>query len=375
LAQGSVRVGAHRPAAAMPPSPARPQRVPVAAGAVGVGGVATRREYPNGQPDEFHQGLVTATKTGVEFMSQPERLAKRQARKALQESTALLEHARGNWGAMILNVVLQPLVFNAIYFAFSFYHRDRYKAYIPYAVQFSLLFITSVVLVFGFLRGGRGVWFYFICGSLFLSNGLAAYLGNENYEKINYYYTFRGMATYVNINPSLDSGKSFADAGEVYFKEGSRVDTTRAVAFQNSDLFCVAPIVLQVLDEDGNVQEGSEPKTQDWWAVGTNCCNPSGEGFTCGESTSALARSGMRLLDSFDLPYYRFAAHQWAAKYHLKAENPLFFHWVSDPLGKVTWYYLLAHREYYSAVGQFFVFNLALTIALRLALDFAQKTG
>ena len=60
-----------------------------------------------------------------------------------------------------------------------------------------------------------GPRFYFICGSLFLSNGLAAYLGNENYEKINYYYTFRGMATYVNINPSLDSGKSFADAGEV----------------------------------------------------------------------------------------------------------------------------------------------------------------
>ena len=42
-------------------------------------------------------------------------------------------------------MILQPLVFNAIYFAFSFYHRDRYKAYIPYAVQFSLLFITSVV--------------------------------------------------------------------------------------------------------------------------------------------------------------------------------------------------------------------------------------
>jgi hypothetical protein len=337
-----------------------------------VGGVATRRE----DPDELHQGLVQATKQGVEFMSQPERMAKRNARKALHESKALIDHARSNWGALILNVVLQPLVFNAVYFAFSFYHRDRYKAYIPYVVQFSLLFITSVVLVFGFMRGGRSVWFYFICISLFISNGSGAYFGNENYEKINYYYTFRGMATYVNINPSLDSGKSFADAGEVYFKEGSRVDTTRAVAFQNSDLFCVAPIVLQVLDEEGNVQEAEEPKHgQDWWAVGTNCCNPSGEGFTCGESTSTLARSGMRLLDSFDLPYYRFAAHQWAAKYHVKSENPLFFHWVSDPLGQVTTYYLMAHRDYYTAVGQFFVLNLVATIFLRLALDFSSKSG
>ena len=45
--------------------------------------------------------------------------------------------------------------------------------------------------------------------------------------------------------------------------------------------------LMNMLDEDGNVQEGSEPKTQDWWAVGTNCCNPSGEGFTCGESARA----------------------------------------------------------------------------------------
>jgi len=303
---------------------------------------------------------------GVQFVTHQQRVANREARKLAKETTALLESRISEpW---IFNIFLHPLIFNFVYYCYSFWHRNGYKQYIPYAAQFGVLVVIVLVLLYGLRRAAwrRSPWFWWCVVNAIIASGAGALYGNRNYDLINYYYTFRGMATYVNINPTLDFGGSFGDAGEVYFKEGSRVDTVRGVAFKNTNLFCAAPIVLEVLDENGEVVEQAEPpESMDWWAIGVDCCSPSGEDFHCGEVGTPLARAGMRLLDNFDLPFYEFAVHQWAAKHGIPAKNPLFFTWVSDPLGKVAAQYLQAHQEYYLACTEYFIANLIAVLILR----------
>merc|ERR1719321_2530677 len=56
---------------------------------------------------------------------------------------------------------------------------------------------------------------------------------------------FQSLVTYVNIDPARDVGGAYSDSGEVYFKEGSRVDTQRAIAVMSKDVYCAAPIVRE----------------------------------------------------------------------------------------------------------------------------------
>jgi hypothetical protein len=266
-------------------------------------------------------------------------------------------------------IVLPPLIFNLVYYSFSFIFRDRFFAYVPYIVQAASVTLALVIWTYSFCVK-RNLWMYFLA-ALILGAGFAGAMeGDDNYGRMQYYYTFQTMAAYVNINPSLDLGVSYGDAGEVYFKEGSRVDTTRAVAFRNTDLFCAAPIVMEPLEGGGVVADAT---SMDWWAVGVNCCLPSGEDFTCGETTNGLARSGMRLLEPYDLPYYQFAVHQWTAKYKVPADHPLFFSWVTDPLATNGMSYLNAHTVYYESTFSYTIFNLFLVICFRVGLSWSSK--
>jgi len=141
-------------------------------------------------------------------------------------------------------------------------------------------------------------------------------------------YSYGDLVSYVDIDPAKDSGQAFMDSGHVYFKEHSYVLRQKFNKFQNGDTYCVAPIVQgtsgSTLPESG---------TYDWWAVGTNCCGGTGAAnFTCGQVTSNLARSGMRLLSDTQRPYYLLAVQEWSATFGLPVKHPLFFTWVKDPL-------------------------------------------
>lgn len=134
------------------------------------------------------------------------------------------------------------------------------------------------------------------------------------------YDEFQGLITYVNIDPAQDKGAAYTDAGEVYFKEGARVDTSRTVAYVAHDVFCLAPIV-----RDG----GATASVMDWFVVGRNCCKPPiGSMFTC---HAQAGRSGLRLLDSSVRPMYALAVDEWTSQYDVPADHPLFFEWVVDP--------------------------------------------
>merc|ERR1711862_207869 len=97
-------------------------------------------------------------------------------------------------------------------------------------------------------------------------------------------YQFHKLNPYVNIDPSRVKGTSIMDAGQVYFKEGTFVATEEALAFEMKDIYCVAPIVRKPV-VDHFVEEGedaianSHNGSVDFWAIGVNCCMPTGERF------------------------------------------------------------------------------------------------
>ncbi|CAJ1342227.1 unnamed protein product [Effrenium voratum] len=154
------------------------------------------------------------------------------------------------------------------------------------------------------------------------------------------YYDLADMAAYDNVNPARSSGKQLLDAGRVVFTKGAHVDLSRSVAYQNSSLFCVAPIV-GALDQP-------LPAIFDVWAAGKDCCGGPGN-FTCGAAGNAAARGGLRLVGEEQI--YRAAVQYAELTYHLESRYPIFFEWTADPIGAVS-----SKQE--SAFAMYFVVNL-----------------
>lgn len=178
------------------------------------------------------------------------------------------------------------------------------------------------------------------------------------------YYDFQDMASYINIDPSSDRGQTYMDAGQVYFKEGTQVEVSKAIAFQEDEIYCVAPIVQQTLDSggssDGNSLSGNALKlpksgTVDFWAVGINCCDPSGLNFKCGESQNGMARAGIRVLRDDARPFFLMAVQEWTAWLQLPSKHPLFFHWVQDPLVQVDNMWFNAMKMFYTSTANCFM--------------------
>lgn len=196
------------------------------------------------------------------------------------------------------------------------------------------------------------------------------------------YYDFQSMASYINLDPSTDRGQTYMDAGQVYFKEGTQVEISKAIAFQEDEIYCVAPIVQQTLDSGGDAggEGGAAAATQtsptgsalklpksgtvDFWAVGINCCDPSGLNFHCGESKNGLARAGIRELRDDTRPFFLMAVQEWTAWLKMPAKHPLFFHWVQDPLVQVDNFWWSAMKLFYFDSFKCFLGILAGTISL-----------
>lgn len=165
------------------------------------------------------------------------------------------------------------------------------------------------------------------------------------HEQTVQYFTLKEMASYVNINPSVDKAQSFMDAGILYFGAGTHIDRSKALAFRNGATYCVAPIYSesQAVSTAAEPASGASTKTAagfviprsgsvDFWAVGRDCCGPTGNKFTCGEASSRSARSGLRVLDDRSTVMYQLAVQEWSATTGVPVKHPMFLHWVSDPL-------------------------------------------
>lgn len=223
------------------------------------------------------------------------------------------------------------------------------------------------------------------------SLGLAVLGGEHNYWwHMVSYYDFQDLAAYTNIDPTMDKGQSYMDAGQIYFREFSQVLTDQMVAYRSQNVFCAAPIMLSPLSnqhgEDQVQQDGHfrVPKsgTVDFWAVGMDCCDQETRTFTCGAVGDERARAGIRLLRDDIRPFYHLAVQEWAARLCPlddntltgrsqvsplicpQARHPLFFHWVVDPLVEVDNFYEKSINMYRTQIAGFAIGNLFLVLAL-----------
>jgi len=182
------------------------------------------------------------------------------------------------------------------------------------------LLVTAIALWAGVLVGNvvGNNWYYL---------GVAKFSG------------LKKMASYVNIDPSADNAQAFQDAGILYFKDGTKVMRSKALAFRNGLTYCVAPIALEPLEGESNkakkTAEGfniPSVGSLDYWAVGTDCCGNMGTPFNCHDAGSLRARSGLRVLEDSHRAMYRLAVQEWSATTGIPAKHPMFFEYVKDPL-------------------------------------------
>lgn len=236
--------------------------------------------------------------------------------------------------------------------------------------------VVTTILYRRAARRGRAydaIWGLFLTLSLALSIIAGTMIGNREYETYwHNFYDFQALESYVNINPLEDVGKAYMDGGQYYFKEGSHVDTTRVVAFKNFDIYCIAPIVRQQLDDEGKKKSGQPPLnippsgTIDWFAVGVNCCKPDGEDWACSPGN---ARNGLRVLKVDHRPFYNMAATMWSTKYDIPSKNPIFVEYVTDPLAIVGGLSVVGGLAYNNNVYYFLGWDVFIVVLFLIFLE------
>eukprot|EP00434_Breviolum_minutum_P016246 symbB.v1.2.014317.t2/scaffold1020.1/size145545/5 len=191
-------------------------------------------------------------------------------------------------------------------------------------------------------------WYTFFTFAMLAAVLVAAACGEWNYRTYNEsVYDLQNMNAYPDVNPAELKGQQLMDAGRLYFASETALDLKKAMSFKNGETYCVAPIVL------GKHQMPS----YDYWAVGVNCCPGQSPDFRCGEYNNGHARAGLRLMRDDERPFYRLAVQQAEAAYNIRAEHPMFFHWVQDPVAMINERADAGVRFVFKSVGCFFVFN------------------
>jgi hypothetical protein len=166
-----------------------------------------------------------------------------------------------------------------------------------------------------------------LCG---FAVGLFAY---ELY--IRKFFLSQELVIRQNVLPS-EPAAAYANAGEIGFAEEARIDLRKTIGYQDSDVYCVAPIAGDVPLE----------KVQ-FWAAGVNCCGAR-SGFVCDDAWDPKARAGIILHDNEhsqlvkDMrPYYMKAVKMAEATYSIASVNePVFVKWVADP-DRVEWNFMI----------------------------------
>merc|ERR1719491_1298925 len=98
-----------------------------------------------------------------------------------------------------------------------------------------------------------------------------------------------------------------------------------------------------------------------------NCCSGIRPDFHCGEFNKNHATAGLRLMRDDERPFYRLAVQQAEAAYNIRADHPLFFHWMHDPIAEVMAYYDEGVKYFFLGIFAHFVLQLFLVIVASLA--------
>lgn len=203
-------------------------------------------------------------------------------------------------------------------------------------------------------------WKYFAC-SFWVAVLSAWLLGEQNYWfHMQPWYDIEHLATYVNVDPSSERfpdgmvlptrGKRYLDAGKVSFKDDVILDQSKAMAFRNGDLYCVAPLVSKSCEKNCGY---------DFWAVGVNCCSEVASDFRCGEYNNPRAKSGLRLMKDDERPFFRLAVMEAEGVHGIVSTHPLFFYWLEDPVAEIHSYKQRAYSKFIQYMIVFFFGNAA----------------
>jgi hypothetical protein len=202
------------------------------------------------------------------------------------------------------------------------------------------------------------IYFAIMCGIALLA---AILLGSYIYTNYSLpYYMVKDLKVLANVNTMTEKGQNVMDAGILYFTEGNAIDPMRTWHFKQKTVYCAAPIIK------GSWPAVPETQSFDFWAVGKDCCSTSSSDFRCGAFNNPMARSGIRVLDDRDRPFYRLAVEQASSLYGIMANHPVFFEWVQDPLETVDSWNEKAFTNFLVYTGFAFVvacFGVALASA------------
>lgn len=201
-------------------------------------------------------------------------------------------------------------------------------------------------------------WYVFLFLTSLLAWCLAAYFGYRNFSfGMEPYYGLQNLGNYANVDPAKTPGQQLMDGGRVVFQPGSHLDLAKSMSFRNNELYCVTPIV------SANYTLAGAPESYDFWAVGVDCCcgdTIRAANFQCGEYKNTQATAGLRLMRDEQRPFYRLAVQQAVSTYGIRANHPLFFHWVQDPIAASEAYRWEGHRQYLMGVYLHFALQLFL---------------
>jgi len=204
-------------------------------------------------------------------------------------------------------------------------------------------------------------WYTYNAGACFIGTIVATVFGNALFfEETNLYYDYLTLNTYAAINPAHESGQMVMDSGRVYFANHVHLDMQKTAGFKHGDVYCVVPIT------HGNDQLPN----YDFWAVGVNCCEGPRK-FHCGaDYNNWRARSGLRLMDDDQRPFFQLAVQQAEAAYGITAAHPVFFHWSQDPLKEI---HMQLHRGIrYFMIGSFVFFISNFVLVMSAVFSFAK---
>jgi len=223
---------------------------------------------------------------------------------------------------IVVGLVIGPwLLFVALSCLFTFAYHKFYD--IVWIVVFFCAIFSLIPISLG--RNRKTVAFLFVGILCLVATVAAAACGMYNYhENMFPYWSYLYNGVYTNLLPS-EPAASHADAGKIFFSDGARVDTTKAVGYKDGAVYCVAP----VLDDVPIYQV-------QYWAVGQDCCGQRAD-FNCDDSWSPKAHSGVVILESNEwLPSHR-DAYMTSVKLAestydiVSTKEPVFVRWVAEP--------------------------------------------
>jgi hypothetical protein len=218
-------------------------------------------------------------------------------------------------------IFLPWLLFGGLSVLFIFvYHRHNDIVWV--VIFFCVLFSTLPMCLF---NSRKTMPLVFVGLLLLIATVNAAVCGLYNYyENMFAYWSYQDNGIYTNLTPS-EPAAAHKDAGKIFFSDGARVDTTKAVGYRDGSVYCVAPI------ED----EVPIPKVQ-YWAVGRDCCGQRAD-FNCDDAWNPKAHSAVVMLESNELlpshvDMYMKAVKLSEAVYDIvSAPDPIFVRWVAEP--------------------------------------------